>query len=212
MDFGNYEGLRKPHAFVSADMILYRQAQFTGDFLGDVEILVSTRTIEPFQNYLSLTFGGYIDPTDNSPLHTAVRETKEESGIDLSNFALNDFTFLGSFGPARMHQRIKTCSPNDLSYLTETENTKMVGNPRPCVTFVFAHECKTKHQGTESDEATSIRWMTLREIITNYGNTIAFDHAEFLELLINRLRGYETKYLLKQSGTYIYYHTEYHKP
>lgn len=204
MDFGNYEGLRKPHAYVSADMILFHKNNFTGDFLGDVEILVSTRKIEPFKNYLALTFGGYIDPTDSSPLHTAIRETKEESGIDLPNPTTMDFTFLGSFGPARMHQRIKPCSRNDLTYITETENTKVLGNPRPCVTFVFAHECKTKHQGTESDEATSIQWMTLREITEKYGNTIAFDHASFLDLLINKMY-HDTGMLMDNSIRTIFY-------
>lgn len=204
MDFGNYEGLRKPHAFVSADMILYHRSDFTGDFLGDVEILVSTRKIEPFKNYLSLTFGGYIDPTDNSPLHTAIRETQEESGIQLRDI-YDEFTLLGSFGPARMHQRIKFYTTSSLSYLTITENTKISGNPRPCVTFVFAHECKTKLKGSESDEATSIQWMTLKEIIEKYGDAIAFDHAAFLNLFINRLRSLDGEKNMKQTATYIHY-------
>lgn len=204
MDFGNYDGLRKPHAYVSADMILYHRSDFTGDFLGDVEILVSTRKIEPFKNYLALTFGGYIDPSDSSPLHTAIRETKEESGIQLRD-NYDEFTLLGSFGPARIHQRIKFCSTSSLSHLTLTENTKHLGNPRPCVTFVFAHECKTKLEGSESDEACKIEWMTLKKIIADYGNTLAFDHAAFLNLLINRIRSYDGEKNMKQSAVYIHY-------
>lgn len=207
MDFGNYEGLRKPHAFVSADMILYHiYPKKTGDLLDDIEILVSTRKIEPFQNYLSLTFGGYIDPTDDSPLHTAVRETKEESGIDLYELTPRDFTFLGSFGPARIHKQIKrNLSYTVLAPITVTEYTDEPGNPRPCVTFVFTHECETKIEGSESDEAKSIQWMSVKKIITEYGDKIAFDHAAFLHTLISRLREDAGRYLFRQSHKYIYY-------
>jgi len=203
MDFGNYEGLKKPHAFVSADMILYHKREYTGDLLNDVEILVSTRKIEPFQNYLSLTFGGYIDPTDNSPLHTAIRETKEESGIDLYKNTPRDFTFLGSFGPARVHQHIKPYTYNDIRFHTITEGTEQPGNTRPCVTFAFAFCCRKKMEGYESDEATSIQWMSVRKIITEYGDKIAFDHARFLHTLIERVRDISAIHILQQAGEHI---------
>ena len=49
------------------------------------KILLGRRSTKPFKNYWSIPGGGFEKAKDLTDLDTAVRETKEETGIDLNS-------------------------------------------------------------------------------------------------------------------------------
>lgn len=165
MDFGDYPTLKNPAADVSADAIIYRPE--------DMKILVGVRKGEPWDGALTVCFGGYIDPTDASPIATVVREVREETGLEVT---VQDLVRI--YGPERYHHRLETFPPYAPFCAVKTDKPAHV---RPVVAVVFGATVKSGKLA-QSAEQSDLHWIDPKELV---GKILAFDHARALADFVN---------------------------
>lgn len=166
MDFGDFPKLRDPTAYVSADAIIYRPV--------DMKILVGIRIGEPWDGAITACFGGYINPSDASPVAAAVREVKEETGLEIY---VQDL--VGIYGPERYHHEF--CVSQSLAPYFYAVKNDSPAHVRPVVAIVFGATViggKLK----DTDEQKCLRWVDPKELD---GKVLAFDHARALADFFN---------------------------
>jgi 8-oxo-dGTP diphosphatase len=113
---------------------------------GGMHVLVVRRGNPPFEGQWALP-GGYLE-VDEDLAPAAVRELREETGIDLSP---DDVTQLGAYGAPDRDPRNRTISVAHVVRLDEP------GEPKG---------------GSDADDA---RWMPVDDLLAN--DELAFDHA-----------------------------------
>ncbi len=166
MDFGNFPPLKYPTAYVSVDAIVFRP--------DDGKILTGLRRDDPWKGYLTLMFGGYVDPTDEDAQSAAVRETKEETGLKVQLTG-----FVGIYGPERFRHRLRRIGGNNMFF---AEATKEPAHIRPSVSIAFS---SVVVDGTLNDttEQKDLKWLDIKDIVDR--EFIAFDHARALSDWLN---------------------------
>jgi len=159
MDFGNFPGLRDPTAFISSDALVYRYHPEHGG----IQVLTGIRQEEPWSDYMTVPFGGYINPEDTNPPVAAKRELLEETGLvtEISHV-------IGIYGPERWHHRLVYNSGS-----LKAIKTNRPAHIRPVVTCVFAAKV-TGGELTESSEQKELSWKNPIEVVRY---SLAFDHA-----------------------------------
>ena len=163
MDFGNFPGLCDPAAFISSDALVYR---YHPEHRG-IQVLTGIRQGEPWNGYMTVPFGGYINPEDSNPPVAAKRELLEETGLvtEISHV-------IGIYGPERWHHRLVYNSGS-----LKAIKTNRPAHIRPVVTCVFAAKV-TGGVLTDSTEQKKLSWKNPTELPMY---DLAFDHALVLE-------------------------------
>lgn len=166
MDFGKFPPLRNPAAYVSADIIIWQPESG--------KILTGVRQNDPWKGYLTLMFGGYVDPGDQDPMHCALREAKEETGLEVE---INGF--VGMYGPERFRHRLRQIAATKTFF---AEATPEPAHIRPAVSIVFVG---TVVGGMLKDtaEQKSVKWLRVEDVINR--EFIAFDQARALADCLN---------------------------
>lgn len=180
MDFGDFPKLLLPTAYVSAAAIIYREH--------DLYILKAVRKIEPWKNAISIEFGGYIEPTDQNPACAAVREVREETGLQIEITHL-----VGIYGPERYHHEFKVNPVGSLARLFRALKTAKPAHDRPVVHFAFAGRV-IGDALQESNEVKQLEWVDPEELD---GQILAFDSARTLADFLKRFHYQDGKLPLK---------------
>ena len=82
-----------PRPCITADVLLYRNNQFEGT-AQKAEILLIERGKDPFKGCWALPGGHFDVDNDESILHCAIREIKEETNLDVSS---EELEYIGYF-------------------------------------------------------------------------------------------------------------------
>lgn len=159
MNFGNFVPLRNPTAYTSSDALIYRRLN------GELQVLTGIRKGDPWRNFVTVPFGGYIDPEDINPLHAAKREASEECG-----FAVRITRLIGIYGPERWHYKLGYDRENYTIIATKSDYP---AHSLPVVAYVFAAEVEYG-QLTESSEQKRLSWKRPLNLVSHH---LAFDHA-----------------------------------
>ena len=161
MNFGNFPPLPFPAAYVGGSVIIHSENG----------ILTCRRRGIPWLNYISVGFGGYVDPSDRNVLATAVREVKEETGL------LVKIEFLvGIYGPECFHYSFHSY---DGRYYAVA--AKEAGHIRPVISFVFAGR-PVEGELKDSTETAELCWRRPDELV---GKNLAFFDALLLANFLN---------------------------
>lgn len=168
--------LKLPVVAVSSDALVYRV-----DSEGMIEVLCGVRGNEPWEGFVTVVMGGYLDPSDADPLVAALRETREETGAT-SNPAHGltiEIDFLvGTYGPHRRHYAFD----GQIAKPTEEQAHEL-----PVVAHVFAAKV-TAGTISDTDEQSELQFIELNELISTFGTHMAFDHARALADFIDIMR------------------------
>ena len=160
-----FEPLSNPTAYTAADVLIFRRV---GAGPLDVEILTHRRQRGWWEGDLMISVGGFSEPTDQSPLQTALREAAEEApGIE---FRLT--RYLGTFGPERYAATI---------HFRMSDGPRLVvhGNSadcRPVIWHVFLAE-HVRGDPKPNKETGPFTWVRLRDLD---GKRIGYDGASAL--------------------------------
>ena len=162
MDFGKFPTLPFPSAYVGGSVIVHSEKG----------VLTCKRRGDPWDNYISACFGGYVEPSDSNAVATAIREVKEETGL------LVELEFLlGIYGPECLHYTFFR-DENGRYY---AKATKHQGHIRPVISFVFAGR-PVFGELQESTETAGICWKNPDELV---GENLAFFDALTLADFLN---------------------------
>lgn len=169
------ESLKDPVVAVSSDALVYRI-----DDAGMIEILCGVRGNEPWEGFVTVVMGGYLDPHDHDPLRTAMRETREETGSTtsrLQGLAIEINFLVGTYGPHRRRYEFDGLM---------AKPTDDPAHQLPVVAHVFAAKV-TSGTLADTDEQSELQFIEAHELIANFGKHMAFDHAralaDFLEII-----------------------------
>jgi len=144
----------------------YKKASLTSDivicFLNEknrnIEILLAQRKNEPFINKFAIP-GGFVDLNNNETfIDAAVRELKEETGLNVSKESLNFF---------------KVC---------DKPNRDPRGRVVSSVFYMITRESYIKEKIKAGDDAINAQWFDIEKL-----PSLAFDHEEILKELINHI-------------------------
>ena len=176
MDFGDFEPLKKPAAYVSSDVLIFRP----GNEKEPLRVLTCIRQGEPWAGCLTVPVGGYIDPPDKNLRTAAEREVLEESGR--TDRFVRDFGLVvavefivGLYGPERWHHRLERTTIPHARESVRAVRTDQSGHVRPVVAAVLAGRVR-KGELRDTAEQKGFCWMTPEEI-ADCGKELAFDHA-----------------------------------
>lgn len=161
MNFGNFPPLPFPAAYVGGGVIVHSEKG----------ILTCKRHGEPWDNYTSACFGGYVEPSDSNAVATAIREVKEETGLLVKIEFL-----LGIYGPECLHYTF--FSENGRYY---AKATKYPGHIRPVISFVFAGR-PVSGELKDSSETAGVCWKKPDDLV---GENLAFFDALLLADFLN---------------------------
>lgn len=184
MDFGKFPPLRDPFAAVSSDVIIYQGQGYS------IEVLTAIRQNDPWKECITVPFGGYIEPSDECPRRTAIREAEEETGLKVRLTGL-----VGIYGPERFHHRLTWVDSTPLWSPYSSENTYQPAHIRPVVAFVF---CGVVIGGILKDtiEQKGAKWISPSYLLNQ---SLAFDHARALaDFLKNTHLGHDVQYVNKK--------------
>ena len=118
---------------------------------GHLQLLLIKRDRAPFSGQWALP-GGFIDANE-SPLHAAVRELKEETQVEVSE---SDLIEIGTFGSPHRDPRGWT------------------------VSIAFVGLVSAEVEARAGDDARDVKWMNWSEVCART-ETLAFDHQEIIE-------------------------------
>ncbi len=139
------------HPSITAD-IVYLKLDETENGCPNPYILLVTRKNAPYRGQLALP-GGFMDETDDLLKHTAVRELKEETGLDFD--------------------------PNYLKPIGEYSNKGRDPRER-VISFAYlaiAHKYDKDLVPIAQDDASKVDWYPLKDLKSLQ---IAFDHKEII--------------------------------
>jgi ADP-ribose pyrophosphatase YjhB (NUDIX family) len=142
----------------------YPMQSVTGDAVvisndnGTEEVLLIKRNTEPFKGCLALP-GGHLDPTDADTCETAIRELKEETGIDYAH---------------KSFPKYHICSGYVGTY------SKIDRDPRGrYVTSAYYFYLNDKPEiDIQEDEVQSFEWVNVNDLDEVL---IAFDHRQIIQ-------------------------------
>ncbi|MDP3900361.1 MAG: NUDIX hydrolase [bacterium] len=151
----------------SADCIVQRS---------DGKILVGQRGHEPWRNTISVCIGGHgsEQEADVTPLHTALREVQEETGL-----AVDITRLLGIYGPGKRTHAYLRYDQADNRYWAESNDQP--AHQYNVLAFVFAATV-TGGKLADSEEMSKLRWVNPEELV---GIKLAFDHAKPLAEILS---------------------------
>lgn len=161
MDFGKFPSLRDPAAFVGADVIIWQPESG--------KILTGVRQNKPWKGYLTLMFGGYVDPSDQDPMRCALREAAEETGL-----VVKATGFVGMYGPERFRHRLRQIVATR-TFVAEA--TPEPAHIRPAVSIVFVG-IVVGGILKDTAEQKSVKWLRIEDVVNR--EFVAFDHARAL--------------------------------
>ncbi|TAL20175.1 NUDIX domain-containing protein [Patescibacteria group bacterium] len=157
--------LKYPATVVAADAMIYRR-HHSGDF----DILVGRRGPGRWAAGMPLlTFGGFIDPTDESPWHTVARELREELGEQMV-MEIPPVPFMIS-GPVRY------CHVWDAEK-SQAISTGILMQDIPVIVLTYLSECK-RGEPEPTEEVPSAEWWSFRKLLAET-REYAFDGARVL--------------------------------
>ncbi len=162
---------------LAAGMLLYR---FPSE--GGIEILVGERSKKPWLGYDQVVFGGLCELTDQTPLGTAQREAREETGGDLVVRMQHIFP-IGAFGPESHHYRLWI---DRGEHLTLVKTNQSVSRDDKFLWVVFAGMV-VEGEARDTREVVNFRWVEPLEYIAQ-GANLAFDQALALKAFLDLRR------------------------
>ena len=137
------------HPSITADVVYLKLDK--NNSIPMPQILLVTRKNRPYINQLALP-GGFMDRTDDSLKHTAVRELKEETGLD---FNLNYLKLINEYSNRERDPRERVVSFAYLAIANEDKELIPVAQ----------------------DDAAQVGWYDLKDLKSL---TIAFDHRKII--------------------------------
>lgn len=144
--------------------IVYRRRAGSGasGVLG-CEFLVSRQLRGSRSGEIQIHLGGHLEPDDHDAASGAARELREELGFDAGDL----LQFIGVMGPSVYHSRLRMGK----STLTLEILDGKLAWPKHFLTCLFACDVSGLRRTSPCDgEIQELGWMTLKEIVSIYGN------------------------------------------
>ncbi|MCI0533329.1 hypothetical protein L0Y49_03875 [bacterium] len=161
-------GLNNPAVCLSADVCIVRFID------GEPDVVTSIRGKGKWQEGMTmLSAGGFVEPSDASVYDAACRERSEE----LKNLAVSVFSvpfYIG--GPIKWNYKWDSSARRAVQTNVLAQNA--------AVATLYYLGFWTDGELVGSDEATSPRWTSIRELAERDGEVYAFDMTILLERLV----------------------------
>jgi len=170
-----------PIVYAVVATILYRWSD-SGDEVVR-EFLVTKRLRGAAKNFCQIHHGGFIKATDKNVLFAAVREVREEIGMELPHSRV---MHVGRFGPELF--RSSALIEGKSFELTITDVQAEPGIPYVLDLFASDVTKVTRHLKTDG-EVEKVGWFTLSELVGRFGQDSTFNYWSFLFFALKAIAG-----------------------
>ena len=165
----------------------------------DTQFLVAVRQRGAAKGHRQTHHGGHISPTDQSVMAAAQRELREETGLSICQ---DDLHLVGVAGP-ELYRSTMTINGDNI---TVTITNIQAEPTAPFVIFLFVADANNAEVTTDTDgELSNQEWVTLKEIIAQYGQSTTFNYFSFMAEAVRYLIGREEPRLFLPSSPSIYH-------
>ncbi|MBU1203289.1 NUDIX hydrolase [Patescibacteria group bacterium] len=165
-------GWKDPLTYAVVATILCKR----GQTLAQTQFLVTTRQQGAVKGHKQSHHGGFIKPTDQNVMAAARREVREETGFILEP---SDMQFLSIMGPELYRS---TMSHDDgFTSFTLTITNEQAEPTAPFILTLFLADVSQAKRVSENDgEVSNQRWLSLSDIVKQYGQSMKFNYFSFL--------------------------------
>jgi 8-oxo-dGTP pyrophosphatase MutT (NUDIX family) len=170
-------------AVVATVLFRQRTRAESGKLLDRIELLVTQRKKGAEKEQFQAHHGGFLKVTDRDIYAGAAREVLEETGFELNPDT--ELRYIMSIGP-EMYRSELLCSERSWSFritkddlLLRISNTEAEPNVAFCLPIFVANVGGTRRRFETDGEVANATWMTVREIISQFGNRGNKEHSQF---------------------------------
>lgn len=176
-------GWKDPIVWNVVSTIIYRQPASASNLL-DYEFLVTKRLKGAAKGHLQTHHGGYLKPTDIDVMAGALRELREETGFVIPRDVMQ---LAAIIGPKLYRSTLELEGEHTLS-LTITEQAAEPNAPFSLPLFVANVDGYKRNEQTDG-EVGEMHWLTLRQIIAQYGQSPIFNYFNILMASLRTILG-----------------------
>lgn len=154
--------------YCTAEAVLMRKpSSGVGDLI-DTEILIATRVsgAPDCVGRVQSKWGGYVKPTDQTPLHSMQRTLQEMFGWSADQIGLK---FAGILGPWMYKSTLALEGERQLILNIINEQAEMTPFQATLFAATVSPDCELD-QGGHQKSTKDARWVTLRELVQSQGN------------------------------------------
>jgi 8-oxo-dGTP pyrophosphatase MutT (NUDIX family) len=153
------------------------------EFQDKYHFYVAKRVKGACRGYMQAHHGGHVKVTDKDLVAAAIREVKEETGFNLKRHQID---LVSIFGP-ELNRSIMAINEGRFE-LTILENQAEPSAPFICNLFM-ADATDLARSADTDDEVAPGEFLSLREIIDRFGNSLEFNYFSMLFQCIKKLKG-----------------------